>query len=212
LRRLLTGVLAAFALLIFTSTANRLPRFVGHIDTRILGDLVPGDVVFVTLPDAFWAIIACATSLRSYRHGHVGMIVDVGPKGAYVVDASGNPSQEDAVVVREPLESFAQGASAIDVFRPTDPQAARVAAETARAYARERLGFDSGFSLDSKERLYCSELVWRALSKGFGRDIIPVKSRLAGRDAILLSDLETSRYLKPFSTSRSSVAMASNAH
>ncbi|MEQ1931069.1 MAG: hypothetical protein ABL957_11160, partial [Parvularculaceae bacterium] len=64
--------------------------------------------------------------------------------------------------------------------------------------------FDSDFSLDSADRLYCTELVWRALSAGLGADAVPDKSERQGRIYVALDDLQKSpklseawRFLRP---------------
>ena len=51
------------------------------------------------------------------------------------------------------------------------------------------LPFDRGFSLETENSLYCSELVWRALSAGAGEDVVPTKSERFGRVYVSMSDL-----------------------
>lgn len=48
--------------------------------------------------------------------------------------------------------------------------------------------FGRGFSLKSANSLYCSELVWRALSAGAGKDAVPLKSERFGRVYVSISD------------------------
>ena len=79
-------------------------------------------------------------------------------------------------------------------------QYASLAASAACAYAREALSFDAGFDLDSEDRLYCTELVWRAYLQA-GIDLVDsVFVRLEtpfGRGSFLtLSSLLKSRYLR----------------
>lgn len=172
------------------------PERVLQVDARDLRLLQPGDVVFISVPTAFWAVLASNWSLPEYRHGHVGMVSRAGPGRLAVVHASGNPTLANAKVIAVPLAEFVEGASRVDIFRPTRKSAALGSAAAADGFARAHLAFDSDFSLATPRSLYCSELVWRALSAGFGQDILPRKSRVAGRDAILLRDLESSRYLR----------------
>jgi hypothetical protein len=157
-------------------------------------DLRPGDVVFISVPGAFWADLASRTSLPRYRHGHTGMIVRGGP-APQVVHASGNPVAADAVVVRVSLAEFTREAKRLDVFRPGDRAAAARAAREAESFAARRLSFDQEFSIDSRDSLYCTELIWRALSFGYGRDVIPQKHWVGGRAMIFMSDLETASVL-----------------
>lgn len=165
-------------------------------DCRLLPRLRPGDVVFISVPDAFWAQIAARWSLKRYGHGHVGMVVAVARDRAVVVHAGGSPTRGQAKVRRAGLCAFADEATRIDVFRPTDERAAQKAARAADGYAAQGLTFDSDFSLATTRRLYCTEMIWRALSAGYGRDILPAKSRLAGRAAVLPRDLETAPVLR----------------
>lgn len=165
----------------------------------VLPGLKPGDVVFFSAPDFFWARMASRWSLPRYRHGHVGMVVDAGGR-LLIVHATGSPLATDAHVVAVPLNDFLADATRVDVFRLDDAAAAVRATEKAKAFAAARLPFDKAFSLESTDQLYCSELVWRALSAGYGRDIVPTKSRVAGNDAVLLSDLENAPQLHLIAT------------
>lgn len=169
---------------------------VARAEVGRLPHLRPGDVVFISVPDALWARIAAQWSLPRYGHGHVGMVVATGAGGVIVVHAGGSPTRGEARITRTPLADFAHAAQRIDVFRPVRDEAARQAAAAADDYAAQRLGFDADFSLDTPKRLYCTEMIWRALSAGFHQDVLPVKSRLAGRAAVLPRDLETTSYLR----------------
>ncbi len=171
-----------------------------ELNVAQLEGLRPGDVVFIAIPDAFWARMASEWSLPRYRHGHVGILVKTGMGTILVVHAGGNPSQEDARVVAVPLREFARGAARLDVFRPTNENAAPRAARIAKSFADARLRFDTKFSLATTKSLYCTELVWRSLSAGYGWDILPVKSRVAGYEAVLLSDLEIAPQLRLYRT------------
>jgi len=200
LRRAIAAALAlAIVLLVQDTPTNEIARTptldLAHLDVR------PGDVVFISVPGAFWADLASKTSLPRFRHGHVGIAV-TGGAAPDIVHASGNPVAENAVVVRVPLTVFAHEAQRIDVFRPRDGAAAVRAARAAAGFAARRLPFDAAFSLQSRDSLYCTELVWRALNEGYGRDTVPRKQSIGGREMILLSDLETSPLLAPAGTAR----------
>lgn len=188
-RILITGCLTA---LLMSESARKIEAE-GPIPVRILPTLPPfrdGDVVFFSAPGVFWADSASRWSLPEYRHGHVGIAVATA-HGLRVVHAKGSPIQANARVVSEPLPVFLAEARSVSVFRPHAQSAAGGVASAALAYSSIGTSFDSEFSLETADRLYCTELVWRALSAGYGRDVLPRQSVVLGRRAILLSDLET---------------------
>ncbi len=164
----------------------------GIVDPADLGRLEAGDVIFLSAPQALWARLASQWSLPQYRHGHVGMVV-IGRDGEpLVIHASGDPTRSKATVRAVSLGKFLEEAKTAAVFRMRNPAAARVAAAEVESYARRRLLFDTEFSLKSKNRLYCSEMVWRAMSKALHRDVVPRKAFDYGRPSIRLRDLEAS--------------------
>lgn len=176
----------------------------------VAADLQPGDVVFISVPDAFWAQLASRWSLPQYRHGHVGMVVEAGARGIYVVHAGGSPTRGEAKVKRVALTEFVREAARVDVFRPVDAAAAAGAAEAASEFAAQGLPFDGDFSLETVNKLYCTEMIWRALGAGFARDILPKKSLVAGRRAVLLRDIEASPFLRPIRTANVKTAASSD--
>jgi hypothetical protein len=164
----------------------------GIVDPASLGVLEPGDVIFFSAPRALWARIASEWSLPAYRHGHVGMIVAGRDGQPMVVHASGDPTRNKATVRAVPLAKFLEEAETASVFRMRNRPAAAVAAAEAAGYARRRLLFDTGFSLKTRNKLYCSEMIWRAMSKALHRDVVPRKGYDYGRPTIRLRDLEAS--------------------
>lgn len=160
-----------------------------------LPEIRQGDVIFFSAPDAYWASLASRWSEPRYRHGHVGLAI-IRKGQIHVVHAKGNPVQRKAMVVEEPLAVFLREARGVSVFRPLSAAVARGAAARAERFVRTRTPFDSRFSLQSPDQLYCTELIWRALSAGAGFDILPVKSMEGGRPAVFLSDLEHSGHLR----------------
>jgi hypothetical protein len=195
---MLASALAAVALAIPPALGSTLADAVHHragariVDPADLGELRAGDVIFLSAPKALWARLASQWSLPKYNHGHVGMIV-VGRNGEpMVVHAAGDPTQSRATVRAVSVAKFLEEAEAASVFRMKDPAAARRAAAQARRFADQRYPFDTDFSLASRDRLYCSEMIWRAMSAALHRDVVPHKYSDYGRPTIRLSDLETS--------------------
>ena len=56
--------------------------------------------------------------------------------------------------------------------------------------------FDAAFSLDTEEALYCTELVWRALTAAAGEDAAPRKTERVGRLFVAIDDLQASPLLE----------------
>ena len=162
------------------------------VEPTALGRLQSGDVIFLSAPQALWARLASRWSLPRFRHGHVGIVVVDAQGRVGVVHAGGNPTQSEAVVREVSLRRFLHEAQTASVFRLRDPEAAVAVARVAQSFARARVPFDTDFSLATRDRLYCSELVWRAMSAALHRDVVPRKYVDYGRPAIRLSDLETS--------------------
>jgi hypothetical protein len=154
--------------------------------------LEPGDLIFRS-GMAFESQMV-KTLDRETSYSHVGVIDDDRvPHVIHIVPGSGDSD----VVRREPLTDFlvSDAANAFAVFRvrPEHRIQARSANEAAREFFERRLHFDSRFSLDSVDDLYCSELVWRAYLAG-GLDLLEgrTESSFTGR-IILLSALQSSR-------------------
>jgi len=163
-----------------------------RVDPAALGRLQPGDVIFLSAPRALWARLASEYSLPRYRHGHVGMIVAGIDGRPLVAHAGGDPTRRRAVVRAVPVEEFLEEAESASLFRMRDQRAAPAAGRAALRYARRGVLFDTEFSLNNGDKLYCSELVWRAMSSALRRDVVPVKSSAYARKVVRLRDLEAS--------------------
>lgn len=103
----------------------------------------------------------------SSTYSHVGLLFVDGPEVQVIHVVPGDAAAATAPVRIEPLASFveARHATAVSVRRLEHERAGRYAAQAAAAaysYARASVPFDAHFDLQSKDRLYCTELVWRA--------------------------------------------------
>lgn len=158
-------------------------------------DLQPGDVVFIGVDGAFWAEMASASSLPAHRFGHVGIAARDERGALVIVHAGGAPDRGSAPVLAVPFVEFAAEADRVGIYRLNGSRETReAAARTALSYARAGLQFDGDFSLETRERLYCTELVWRAFNAA-GADTVPLPSVMAGKSVVTLADLETSALL-----------------
>lgn len=127
---------------------------------------VPGDLVFRRGRSLVSDAVLAAEGGGEFTH--VGLAA-VSAGRVWVLHALPPEEGEKGGVVAEPLESFLapKKASSGALYRPRDGRAAGVAVATAWNLARRHLPFDDAFDLTTADKLYCTELVWRAyLSAG----------------------------------------------
>lgn len=159
----------------------------GDITER--ADLVPrtGDVV-LRHGAGFWGVLFARLNPRDRRFSHAGVVVRSGGRWQVVHAEAGDLGREGMVRL-DTWEAFVSPASRIALLRLTDAAAAGRVADAALAMHRAGLLFDFDFNLLRADAVYCSELVWRALSQGLGRDPLPVKTVLHGREVVLVENL-----------------------
>jgi len=108
-------------------------------------------------------------------YSHAGVAIRRGDS-VWVVHVAPRSGGERGFVVREPLEAYlhAERASAAGVFRPDALRESRrdALAAVLDGYARRRLPFDGEYDLATPERLYCTELIWRAF-RDVGIELLP---------------------------------------
>ncbi len=169
------------------------PAFVG----AALAAARPGDVLFKAEP-MFWARLAARFNADGEGFGHVGIVADGGDGALIVIHAGGDPARADGRVQEADFAVFLRSASEAALYRPqADETGVGVLIAYAAARAAQEAPFDRRFSLASADALYCTELVWRALSLAVGRDPVPEKT-MRGADAyIALDDLAESPDLVP---------------
>lgn len=169
-----------------------------HLDAAALAaTLQPGDVVFIGSDHALWGQVGALAMGDGGPYAHVGIAV-AGPDGGILIaHAGGSPTNPDAEVAAAPVAQFLGRAERAGVHRPSGlaETARRAAAERALAYAEGGALFDAAFSLETEDRLYCTELVWRALSYAADADAVPDKTRRGGRVFIALDDLRAAPLL-----------------
>jgi len=141
---------------------------------------------------------------------HAGLIDKTGGTVSVIHVLPGSPEHYRNRVRRERLSDFTapRVASAVAVYRvrPAYRDHAERAVQAAASYLARRIAFDDEFDAGSAEKLYCTELVWRAYGET-GLDLIdgrlrPAVSHLAPGTYVLLSALMESPYLTevPFPT------------
>jgi uncharacterized protein YycO len=159
------------------------------------GLLQPGDVVFLGRQDGVWAQLGAMFSGPGAAYGHVGLVVAMEGGEATIVHADGSPLAGDTPVTREGVSAFLADADSVGVYRPSPALAPGMVA-AAEAMHASGLTFDPKFELtagplEPEAQIYCSELIWRAMSLALGRDAVPHKTVWMGRVGIALADLET---------------------
>lgn len=160
----------------------------------VLPELREGDVVLIGVDGAFWAEMASGFSRPDRRNGHAGIVVRGADGALGVVHAGGSPVEGAAKVRWVNLTEFTAEADRVDILRPRDAKLAMRSAAVAAGY--QGLSFDSDFTLDTPDRLYCTELIWRAMSAAKGADIVPQKTRVLEKAYITLEALEMNSALE----------------
>lgn len=175
-----------------TADASAPPSF-----DDLLSVAAPGDVLFKSSAGGFWGNMASAFSAGDDRFGHVGIVARTGTGALTVIHAGGDPVSREGRVRADPIVLFLSGVEAAALYRPDAEQAVLTSMLAyAEAAADRAAPFDRQFSLTSEDRLYCTELVWRALGAAGAGDAVPQKSVRAGRVYISLADLQASPALR----------------
>ena len=186
-----------------------IPRTVGgatvlapgtSLDSRVLR---PGDIILRRGRDAVSAVVLTADS--GSRYSHVGIIVPLGRLLGVAHALPEDATHPEGRVLVEPIGEFLspEKASELAVYRlreHPDEETAGQASRLALRYVRERRSFDGDFDLETPEKLYCSELVWRAFQEAgidlldgrFSRLTLPLRSG----DFVLPSSFTTSPHLR----------------
>ena len=153
-----------------------------------LTGLQPGDLLFKGADTATGTRVAAGWSLGDKRWGHVGIVAADGVSVIHADTGENGRSGEPGEVRRVPLSDYISDATTLGHYTIFLTGSRR---EAYLSYAEAAVGlpFDRGFSLKTETSLYCSELVWRALSAGAGEDVVPVKSERFGRVYVSVSDL-----------------------
>jgi hypothetical protein len=166
----------------------------------------PGDVLFKAEP-MFWARLAARFNADAEGFGHVGLVAEGADGALIVIHAGGDPARADGRVQATDFGVFLRAATDAALYRPrTDEEGLGRAIAYAAARQAEETPFDRRFSLATANRLYCTELIWRALALAVGEDPVPVKTVRGGDQFIALDDLAQSPHLSPAWASSSAAA------
>ncbi len=148
--------------------------------------LKPGDIIF-RKENSFWGEVSSSVARRDGRYSHVGMIV---PSGENLAVVHSYPDENTSFVKSQSLEEFSFNATGLGFFRMGFSEEKTNNIVTAiQGYARDEVPFDPEFSLRSDDRLYCTELIWKAVKNATGVDIAPEKGQAFGDEFIGNDDL-----------------------
>jgi hypothetical protein len=123
-----------------------------------------GDILFLDGTSIRSRLVRLAEGY-STDYSHVGIIVleDGVPFVVHADPAAGMVIKQRLDIV---LSSGQFCGGALYRIKPNHGAVIRAACATANLWAQEKLPFNSQFDLESRDRLYCTELVWRAYLSG----------------------------------------------
>jgi len=169
----------------------------------LLPELLDGDIVFRKGRSLVSAVVMMNDPSTAYSH--VGIVVHIDGEPFVVHAVPGEPDENGEEIVRcDKTADFLSidKASRYAVYRlcrDTAGFSAR-AASKAMEYYEKNLAFDKAFDIRSDERLYCTELVWKAyLSSGInltGNRFARLSMNLLADSLILPGQLIHSNLLK----------------
>lgn len=152
-----------------------------------------GDIVF-RLGYGFISESLKKFSLKDPRYSHAG-IISVENGKPFVYHLLGGESSI-SVMRRESFEDFCSSsrAACFAVYRASLNSAQKKYIDSLnRYYFRIRLPYDSQFDLATDSAMYCTEYVYKVLSRAEGNNILISSSMLSGRSYIACDDI----YLNP---------------
>lgn len=138
--------------------------------------------------NGIWSNFIREKNFSDKRFSHIGILVK--EDGSFFVIHADSDGAGNGVVAREPLKDFVAGARRIGIFRLKKACADSVA-EAAKTFVG--LPFDRNFNLSDASKLYCSELVWRAMKSAFP-NFEPKTFELCGQKIISIDALVPAEY------------------
>ncbi len=147
-----------------------------------------GDVV-LRHGHGLWSRLFAQLNARDQRFSHAGVVILDAQRQWRVVHADVDDRTGSGRVRMESWHDFVDQTSQIALLRVGDERVATGIVDAALAMHQELLAFDLTFDLSRSDAVYCTELVWRALTLASGRDPLPVKPWVNGREVVLIENL-----------------------
>ncbi|WP_294261734.1 YiiX/YebB-like N1pC/P60 family cysteine hydrolase [Propionivibrio sp.] len=169
------GLLAGWPIIGFWSTSPN-PTDPSKLLAQPMVQLNDGDIIFRRGKSAVSEAVLSIDPNPIFSH--VGIVVFDGTNPMVVHAVPAETEGERNAVKVEPVNRFIalDRASAIAVYRLREsndhPSISHAAALEALRLARANTPFDTAYDLDTPDKLYCTELVWRAFRKA-GMDLAP---------------------------------------
>ncbi len=190
----------AFAFLPASTIKSKIPEEYIHIEKTILK---PGDIIFRKGLSFVSNMILLADAHSEFSHA--GLIFNDG-KNIFVIHTTPDESDDGIDKVKiDSLQDFLRTdrAASTAVYRLVDTIQSRYAENSvkqAKKYFDKKILFDSALDLNSSDKLYCTELVWKSYLAA-GIDLINskfdyLKIPLKEGPYILPGTLINSPYLK----------------
>ena len=133
--------------------------------------LKAGDLVFRRGRSLTSRMVLAADQRSAYSHVGIVVLTDDGPRVVHAIP--GEDFDEPMPLQVEPVASFTEAASAVSIRRLKEAGAdyAEHAAGIALSYVHDSVLFDADFNLQSRDAMYCTELVWHAY-RDAGLDLV----------------------------------------
>ena len=148
-----------------------------------------GDIIFRGR-DAGWGNLGAQLSDIDKRYGHVGVIRRRG-NNLHVIHAAGDPLQDHGRVREDSLDDFLTRSNRSGLYRLTFTSEQRqIFDDYIDQVLQAGMPFDTAYSLDSLDALYCTELIWRGWMAAIDRDPILEKTEWRGKNVLALDDLQ----------------------
>lgn len=145
-----------------------------------------GDIV-LSRGSGFWSDVFAGLNRRDRRYSHAGIVVNDGGN-LKVVHAAADDDGSNGSVRLDGFDRFTAEAQWFTLLRLDDRAAAGRMASAALSMHAAALPFDFEFKLTNERAVYCSELVWHALTTALHRDPLPNKPFIADRQAVLIEN------------------------
>jgi len=145
--------------------------------------------LIVRLGDGYFSNIFRKVSSREKRYSHSGILhrVDESYK-VYHIEA--NELTGKGIVRDEPIESFIGHSREWALFAINTPDAMKAEiVKQACIFYESGIPFDLDFDLATDDKLYCTELVAKAINNAFGEELITPGMHIAGHPFYGLDDI-----------------------
>jgi hypothetical protein len=155
------GIVLAFAY----KSGNIYPNPEPSADSVEIPELCEGDLVFRKGRSLVSRVVLMNDRGSAYSHVGIVAFKDGEPLIVHAVTGEPDESGDEKVKCDTPTDFLdAEKASLFAVFRLAEDEKhlAKMAAQKAMAYYTMGLPFDKSFDFRSEDKLYCTELVWKA--------------------------------------------------